>query len=142
MRGFSAPRLIVEDEASRVDDGLYRAIRPMLATSAGKLVLMSTPHGRRGHFWEEWSQGGDAWERVIIKADQVPRIAPEFLAEEQRSLGDMWFRQEYCGEFLQAANQVFRPEDILRAMSADVEPLFPAATTPGEPLPLLLKGFA
>src|SRR3954449_12213233 len=33
VRGFSAPRLIVEDEASRVDDALYRSIRPMLATS-------------------------------------------------------------------------------------------------------------
>jgi hypothetical protein len=140
VRCFSAPRLIVEDEASRVDDGLYRAVRPMLATSGGKLVLMSTPRGRRGHFWEEWSQGGDAWERVIIRADQVSRISPEFLAEEQRSLGNMWFRQEYCGEFLASADTVFRPEDVARMIAAEVAPLFPTAPVPGDPLPLFPAG--
>src|SRR4051794_8673655 len=140
VRGFSAPRLIIEDEASRVDDGLYRAVRPMLATSGGKLVLMSTPAGRVGHFWEEWSRGGEAWERVIIKAEQVPRIPPEFLAEERRALGSMWYLQEYGGEFLQATNQIFRPEDIARAISAEVQPLFATAPLPGDPLPLLPRG--
>src|SRR3954447_11158508 len=140
VRGFSAPRLIIEDEASRVDDGLYRAVRPMLATSGGKLVLMSTPAGRVGHFWEEWSRGGDVWERVIIKAEQVPRIPPEFLAEERRALGSMWYLQEYGGEFLQATNQIFRPEDIARAISAEVQPLFAVAPLAGDPLPLLPRG--
>ena len=107
----------------------------MLATSGGKLVLMSTPAGRAGHFWEEWSRGGDVWERVIIKAEQVPRIPPEFLAEERRALGDMWYRQEYGGEFLQAADQVFRPEDIARAISAEVQPLFATAPPPAIPCP-------
>ncbi len=46
VRGFSAPRLVVEDEAAFVDDGLYGALRPMLAVSGGRLILMSTPFGR------------------------------------------------------------------------------------------------
>jgi hypothetical protein len=142
IRGFSAPRLIIEDEASRVDDGLYRAVRPMLATGGGRLVLMSTPFGQRGHLWEEWSGGGDAWERVIIKAEQVPRISPEFLAEEQRALGDTWFRQEYCCEFLQSSDQVFRPEDIARALSADVVPLFAKTPAADDPVPLFPGGGA
>jgi hypothetical protein len=49
VRGFSAPDLVIEDEASRVTDALHQAIRPMLAISRGRLVLLSSPFGRRGH---------------------------------------------------------------------------------------------
>ena len=58
VRGFSGVDLIIEGEASRVDDLLYRTMRPMLAVSGGRLILMSTPFGKRGHFFEEWSNGG------------------------------------------------------------------------------------
>jgi phage terminase large subunit-like protein len=64
VRGFSGVTLIIEDEASRVEDQLYRAIRPMLAVSGGRLILMSTPYGKRGHFFEEWTNGGSFWERI------------------------------------------------------------------------------
>lgn len=57
VRGFSGAALIVEDEASRVPYDLYCAMWPMLAISGGRLVLMSTPFGKRGHFFEEWTQG-------------------------------------------------------------------------------------
>ncbi len=36
IRGYSGVRLLVIDEASRVDDGLYYAVRPMLAVSGGR----------------------------------------------------------------------------------------------------------
>jgi Terminase RNaseH-like domain len=32
-------------------------------------------------------------------ASQIPRITPEFLAQERRALGESWFRQEYCCSF-------------------------------------------
>jgi hypothetical protein len=141
VRGFSAPTLIVEDEAARVPDDLYRAVRPMLATApTGRLILMSTPAGQVGHFWNEWSEGGPDWHRVMVPADQVPRIDPAFLAAERRALGDAWYRQEYMTEFLQATNQVFRPEDVARMVSVEIEPLFPTAPVAGDPLPLFPRG--
>jgi hypothetical protein len=141
VRGFSAPSLIVEDEAARVPDDLYRSIRPMLATTTtGRLILLSTPNGQQGHFWQEWSDGGPDWRRTMVTADQVSRIPPEFLAAERRALGDLWFRAEYFCEFLASANQVFRPEDVARLISAEVEPLFPVAPAAGDPLPLFPRG--
>ena len=86
IRGFSGATLIVEDEAARVPDELYMAIRPMLAVSDGRLILMTTPFGRRGHFWHGWSEGRN-WQRIEIPATEVPRISPEFLEEERSSLG-------------------------------------------------------
>jgi hypothetical protein len=107
IRGFSGASLIVEDEASRVSDDLYRAVRPMLATSGGRLILMSTPFGKRGHFWDVWSEGGAEWERVKVPATSCPRISPAFLAEEQNSLGAWWFAQEYGCEFIDAVSSAF-----------------------------------
>src|ERR1700730_18393756 len=48
IRGFSNVHLLVIDDAARVPDELYRAVRPMLAVSDGRLICLSTPHGRRG----------------------------------------------------------------------------------------------
>lgn len=85
----------------RVPDELYQAVRPMLATTNGRLILMSTPAGRWGHFWKEWSDGGDARKRVRVPGDQIQRIRAEFRIEEHAALADWVYRQEYqrspCG---------------------------------------------
>ena len=124
IRGFSGASLIVEDEAARVPDELYRSCRPMLATSGGRLVLMSTPFGRRGHFHEEWSSGGALWERVQITARECPRISHEFLEEERRSLGDLFFRSEYLAEFTESSGQLFAYGGVAAALDDKVRPLF------------------
>lgn len=124
IRGYSGVDLIIEDEASRVPDALYVAIRPMLAVSNGRLVLMSTPWGKRGHFYEAWENGGSDWERTRITAHQCPRISSTFLEEEERTLGDLWFRSEYLCEFSETTDSVFRHSDVMGALSPDVLPLF------------------
>jgi hypothetical protein len=55
VRGYSGAALLVVDEASRVADDLYFAIRPMLAVSGGRLVALTTPYGKRGWFYDEWT---------------------------------------------------------------------------------------
>jgi len=120
IRGYSGANLIIEDEASRVEDGLYMAIRPMLAVSNGRLILMSTPFGKRGHFYQEWSEG-EEWERIQIKAIDCPRISAEFLESERRSLGEWWFKQEYMCEFMDSVDSAFRTEEIKRMFEEEIE---------------------
>lgn len=103
IRGFSAVTLIIEDEAAFVTDGVYTAIRPMLAVSGGQMMLLSTPNGRQGHFFKAWTNGGEGWDRVEIPARDNPRITAEFLAEERRDMSDARYRQEYECEFVHAA---------------------------------------
>ncbi len=86
-------------------------------------MMMSTPWGRRGVFYETWEKG-EGWERYKVPADQVPRISPEFLAEEERALGPWFFEQEYYARFLDTVDQVFRTEDIEAALSSNVTPIF------------------
>ena len=115
IRGFSGAAMLVIDEASRVDDTLYYAVRPMLAVSGGKLVALSTPFGKRGWFYHEW-HSEDAWERVRVTADQCPRIPAEFLEEERRKLGPEWYAQEYECDFSAASGKpMFPVEWLLRA---------------------------
>jgi hypothetical protein len=71
----------------------------MLAVARGRMVLLSTPCGKRGFFYDTWTNGSPTWHRIEVPASQVPRIAPDFLEEERRSLGESWFRQEYCCSF-------------------------------------------
>jgi hypothetical protein len=122
-RGYSGVRLLVVDEASRVSDGLYMSIRPMLAVSGGRLLALSTPFGTRGWWHEAW-RSEEPWERFEVPATDCPRISPEFLEEERRSMGDWWYRQEYLCAFMDARDAVFRQADIAAAITPDVAPLF------------------
>lgn len=100
IRGISAVTLLVLDEAARIPDELYKSVRPMLAVSGGRLVLLSTPFGPTGFFYEIWEQGGSEWEKFKITANDCPRISKEFLEEEKRSLGSIYFQQEYMCSFI------------------------------------------
>jgi hypothetical protein len=117
-------RLLVVDEASRVEDALYYSIRPMLAVSGGRLVCLTTPFGKRGFFFDEWENGGASWERVKITAYDCPRISEEFLEEERRALGDWWFSQEYLCEYRDTTDQVFSYDVVMSAINPNVKPLF------------------
>lgn len=98
VRSFSGVRLLVLDEAARVPDDLYRAVRPMLAVSRGRLVCLSTPFGQRGFFYREWHSSGP-WRRFQITWRDCPRIRPDFIAEEVRAMGQAWVDQEYNCRF-------------------------------------------
>jgi hypothetical protein len=89
-----SPSLVIIDEAARVADDLYRAIRPMLAVSRGRLVALSTPFGQRGWFYDAWHSGGP-WHRVRVTWRDCTRITADFIAEEERALGRSWVAQEY-----------------------------------------------
>ncbi len=127
IRGFSGVSLLIVDEASRVPDELYQAIRPMLAVSGGNILLLSTPFGKRGFFHHEWAEGGASWHRTKITAEECPRISDVWLDQERQSIGDWWYRQEYLCEFVETIDQVFSYDDIQRALDPQVTPLFGVA---------------
>jgi hypothetical protein len=122
IRGFSGVALLIIDEASRVEDSLYQSVRPMLAVSKGRIILLSTPFGKRGFFHSEWTNG-EGWQRTKITADLCPRINKEWLESERQMIGDWWYRQEYLCEFIETTDSVFNFNDIEKAISSDVEPL-------------------
>jgi hypothetical protein len=122
IRGFSGVDLIIVDEAARVLDELYYAVRPMLAVSGGRLMALSTPFGKRGWFHSEWSSDRD-WLRVKVTARDCPRISEDFLAEERMALGDWWYTQEYEVKFRDAIDSVFSHAAVMASLTETVTPL-------------------
>jgi len=110
VRGFSAVSLMLIDEAARVRDRMYQALRPMLAVGDGDLWLMSTPCGQRGFFYGTWvnsRDGDDGWLRVSVPATECERISQAFLEEERRVKTSYDFLQEYMCEFTGDGTEYF-----------------------------------
>ena len=68
-RGYSAPDLVIIDEASRVPDIVYSSgVRAMLTDNRqARLIVISTPFGQQGFFWKAMTQG-KSWERYYIRS--------------------------------------------------------------------------
>jgi hypothetical protein len=124
VRGYSAPKLVITDEAAYVSDAMQAAIAPMLAVSQGRQIDMSSPNGRRGYFFENWERG-DSIERIKIIGRQCPRISAEFLEQQRKKLGPTLFAQEFEGEFTYADTSAFSSELIELALVDDFEPFPP-----------------
>ena len=121
LRGFSAVSLLVIDEAARVEDPLYYALRPALAVSAGDIVCVTTPLGKRGFYYREYAFNKD-WVKYTIPASQCPRISNAFLDEERR-LGDEYFSQEYECQFVESGRFLLNDADCGRLFTTDIQPL-------------------
>ena len=57
------------------------------------------------------------WERARVTADQVPRIKPEFLAEDRQALDDRCYAQAYLTDIASFIDAVFAPADIAASLS-------------------------
>ncbi len=123
VRGYSGVDLLILDEAARVEDSLYHAVRPMLAVSGGALMMLTTPYGKRGVFFEEWTSGRE-WDRYEVPAAECPRISEEFLEEERAALPTYIYRQEYECSFEDTEDQIFTHDMIQAAVTPDIKPLF------------------
>jgi len=69
VRGYSKPTTIIIDEAARLADETYKALRPMLVgTDSAQLILLSTPWNKSGFFYNEWVKN-PTWKKIYV----VPR---------------------------------------------------------------------
>ncbi len=134
-------------EGTTRPDELYMSVRPMLAVSGGRLIVLSSPYGARGFFYEAYkriqedkkamrlidnndtfydlvnnkNKSESNWEYYEVPATECPRITPEFLAEEQEDMGDWWFQQEYMCKFNDMQTAAFRSEDIEQIVKPGLE---------------------
>lgn len=123
IRGFSAPDLIICDEASRIEEPVYIALRPMLL-QGGKMILLSTPAGKRGYFYQKYIEKKNDWKKYTVTLDNNPRITKETYEKEKRDWSDRGFAQEYLCEFLDLEGQIIGTDYIEKAFDKSVQPLF------------------
>ncbi|MFN7925141.1 MAG: terminase family protein [Bryobacteraceae bacterium] len=124
-RGYSGVTLLIIDEAARVDDELYQAVRPMIATREDAAIwLMSTPNGKRGFFHDEYVNRAN-WTYIEVPATECKRISKKFLDEERAKLPPPFFEQEYLCQFSATRSALFHPDDVDAAIVPDLPPLVP-----------------
>jgi phage FluMu gp28-like protein len=125
IRGVSAVDLLLVDEAAMCSDDLFQALTPMLAVSGGRMILLSTPNGKMGFFYEIWSrwleQGEKSgWTGITLRASENPRISPDFLRLERETKSPIRYRTEYECEFLDTEEQLISTEMIDALKNSDV----------------------
>jgi len=112
------------DEASRIPGAVWTAVTPALLTTGGDTVLLSTPHGAQGEFYNAWINKDGAYNsftRFSINSEEVIKNRKiseswtelqrekglEKLKREKARMSKMQYAQEYMGEFLSNLRRVF-----------------------------------
>lgn len=121
IRGYSKVTLLIVDEAARVEDEIFQAIRPMLSVSRGRMVWLSTPFGKQGSFYRAWTSKVEEWNRVKITALECPRITDEFLEGEKIAMLGWQYQQEYFCEFEANEFSVFDYDKVEQMARPNVE---------------------
>lgn len=123
IRGFAGARLIVLDEAARIDDDILVSAMPM-AASDGAIWALSTPWGRQGWFFDLHDGVGNGWERHRITCYDSAQWSPQRIAEMKASVGRFAFASDYEAVFGDTDSQMFSLDDIRGAITTEVHPLF------------------
>jgi hypothetical protein len=119
VRGYS-PDLLIIDEAAYTTESLYTACLPMLAATAGDLIAITTPNGRQGWFWAEWSgAGAQGWLRIEVPYTQIGRISDEFIVTQRASMSRERFMAEYECSFNSATFGLFNAADLDAALQSE-----------------------
>lgn len=129
IRGYTVDLLIV-DEAAYIPEGVWSAIIPMLATTGGDVILLSTPKGRDNHFYNIWHDEENDYTKFHVSALDVAQTRKEpqrsdmlkHQGDKQREMSKREFMQEYLGEFVEDLLQFFPDKDVLSAMMGKKRP--------------------
>jgi len=118
LRGFTADFVVLDEAAFMPEDVIASVIFPMLATTNGSAIMLSTPWGRDHIFYRSF-KNPDYWSQHV-KAEECPRISKEFLEEQRRNIGELRYRMEYDAEFVEDENCFFR-QDLIRECVDDYD---------------------
>lgn len=118
LRGYTADLVVMDEAAFMPEDVIASVIFPMLATTDGTAIMLSTPCGRDHIFYlsfknpHYWSQH--------VRAEECPLISREFLEEQRRDIGELRYKMEYEAEFVEDENSFFR-QDMIRECVEDYD---------------------
>ena len=87
-RGYSGPDLVIMDEASRIDGSIFAdVVVPMFTNKEHYLfVKISTPNGKKGFFYDEFSREGSERFEVVspyLPDPNDPRLLIDALPEDE-----------------------------------------------------------
>ncbi len=97
IRGYTIDQLYA-DEAAHINEDVWMAVTPMLATTGGDIILLSTPKGRDNYFFR--SSNSDKFTQFRQSSEDSPHIDQAFIADEKLWMSKRQYSQEYLGQFV------------------------------------------
>lgn len=125
VRGFTI-NMLIADEAAFMPKDVWAAVTPMLLTTGGDIILISTPHGKTGYFYDCYNDPNfKTWHLNSEQVIKDRKISPswnniqkikalEHLESEKLRMSTREYGQEYLGLFLEDLAQ-FYPDELIRA---------------------------
>jgi len=111
LRGYTANLVILDEAAFMPEEIITEIIFPMLSTTNGAAIFLSTPWGRDHFFYRAFTNPEYSVHK--IKSSECPLIPPQFLEEMRQNMTEEAYRREYEAEFTEAATCYF-PQDLIR----------------------------
>ena len=111
LRGYTAQLTICDEAAFIPEKTITQIIFPMLSTTNGTAIFLSTPWDKNHFFYRAFVN--PAYSIHKIKSADCPLIKPEFLEEMRQNMTREAFLMEYEAEFVEALNSYF-PQDLIR----------------------------
>ncbi|MDG6996912.1 MAG: phage terminase large subunit [Nitrososphaerota archaeon] len=112
LRGHTAHLIIVDEAAFVPEDVITQVVTPMLSTTDGTIIMISTPYDKKHYFYRAFNS--PRWSRYRFKTEDNPLVKKEFLEEQREEVGEVQFRQEYEAEFADDEKTYF-PMALLRS---------------------------
>lgn len=117
IRGFTIDRLYA-DEAHFIKEEVWAAVTPMLATTGGDIVLLSTPFGSEGYFFRCFHDKN--FTSIHVNTEEVAKNRKEpqktsmlnFLKDEKERMTKLQYQQEYLGLFVGGIQRFF-PDELI-----------------------------
>ena len=109
MRGAGLDWCIV-DEAARVKEESWEALRPALSDRLGRAILISTPKGRNWFYriFQRGLNGSSEYQSWQRASRDNPYFPPQEWEAAKLDLPEIVFQQEYEAEFIDDVGLVFR----------------------------------
>ncbi len=111
LRGATLHGAVLDEAAFMKKDVWTRVVRPMLMTTGGWAVIISTPWGKNW-FYDMWKRGeSDEFPQYIsfhYSSYDNPMLSDEEIQDLTAEMDDTEYRQEILAEFMDGGGLVFR----------------------------------
>ena len=111
LRGYTADLVILDEAAFIPEQVISEVVFPMLATTGGTVIMLSTPYDKSHIFYRAFNI--ETWSRYHFPTSVNPLVTKEFLDEQRKLYGELRYAQEYLAEFVDDQKSYF-PMALLR----------------------------
>ncbi len=136
VRGLRASVVVLDElayyrssEGFPLDTEMLRSVRPCLATTGGKLIILSSPYAQAGALWDLHRKhyGRDDATTLIWQgsAPQMNPLLPDDYLQQMERDDPEGFRSEVLGEFRSGVSTFLDPDAITACVASGIRERLP-----------------